>query len=72
MTTPDSLATLLERIAEVRAQRPDFRFGQLIATIGMLAEDETGHSLWDVEDQEFAVAVERFAADLGRCDSNGA
>ncbi|HVS38799.1 MAG TPA: hypothetical protein VMS17_24800 [Gemmataceae bacterium] len=38
------------------------RFGQLVAAAGLLAEDETGHSLWDVEDAEFAAAVERFAA----------
>ena len=32
----------------------------------VLAEDETGHSLWEVEDTEFAAALERFAADLAR------
>jgi hypothetical protein len=42
------------------------RFGQLIATIGLLAEDETGHNLWDIEDGAFAAAVERFATDLSR------
>jgi hypothetical protein len=66
MKTTDSLAELLERLAEVRAQCPEFRFGQFIATIGMLAEDETGHNLWDVEDAEFAAAVERFSADLAK------
>jgi hypothetical protein len=69
MTTTDSLAALLERIADVRARRPELRFGQLIATIAMLAEDETAHTLWDVEDAEFAAAVERFAADLARSES---
>jgi hypothetical protein len=42
----------------------------LIATIGMLAEDETGHSLWDVEDTDFAAAVERFARDMARREAN--
>jgi hypothetical protein len=42
------------------------RFGQVVATIGMLTEDETGHSLWDVEDVEFASALEKFRADLAR------
>ena len=69
MTTTDSLAALLERIADVRARRPELRFGQFIATIGLLAEDETGHSLWDVEDAEFAAVVERFAADLARSEA---
>ena len=70
MTTPDLLACLLERLAEVRVRCPELRFGQLIATIGMLAEDETGHALWDVEDDEFAAALERFAADLARRGSD--
>jgi hypothetical protein len=66
-------ANLAEHIAaqldEVRVQCPELRFGQLFATIGMLAEDETGHSLWDVEDADFAAALERFAADMARRES---
>ncbi len=72
MTTASWLNCLLERLAEVRGRCPEMRFGQLIATIGLLAEDETGHSLWDVEDTEFAAALDRFAADLARRDSNPA
>jgi hypothetical protein len=48
------------------------RFGQLVATIGLLAEDETGRNLWDIEDNEFAAAMERFVADLTRRDRNRA
>lgn len=66
MKTTDWTTAVLERLAEVGEQCPEMRFGQLLATIGMLAEDETGHSLWDVDDSEFAAAVERFAADLAR------
>jgi hypothetical protein len=62
----ESLADLLERLAEVRGRCPEMGFGQLLATIGMLAEDETGHSLWELEDAQFAAAVEKFAADLAR------
>jgi hypothetical protein len=42
------------------------RLGQFLATVALLAEDETGHSIWEVEDSEFAAALERFAADLAR------
>jgi hypothetical protein len=66
MKTTDSLTDLVERLAEVRTRCPEMRFGQLLATVVMLAEDETGHSLWDVEDVEFAAALERFVADLAR------
>lgn len=64
MKTTDSMTELLDRLAELRSQCPELRFGQLLATIGMLAEDDTGHGLWEVEDAEFAAAVERFASDL--------
>jgi len=66
MKTADWTAAMLERLAEVRERCPEMRFGQLLATVGLLAEDETGHSLWDVEDTEFAAALDRFAADLER------
>ena len=70
MTTTRLPAGLLQRLAEVRARCPEMRLGQFVATIGMLAEDETGHSLWDIEDAEFAGALERFANDLARRDSD--
>ena len=66
MKAIDPVSETLERIAELRGMCPDMRLGQLLATIGMLAEDETGHSLWDVEDADFAAAVHRFATDLAR------
>lgn len=55
---------VLERLAEVRERCPEMRFGQILATVGLLGEDETGHSLWDIEDAEFAAALERFRTDL--------
>lgn len=70
MKTTTSTASLLERLAEVREQCPEMRFGQMLATIGLLAEDETGHALWEVEDAEFAAALDRFSADLARRESD--
>jgi hypothetical protein len=64
MTTGDWLDRILEQLREVRAGCPELRFGQLIAIIGELARDETGFSLWEVEDADFAAAVQRFAAEL--------
>ena len=71
MTTVDLVEHILDQLDEVRDRCPELRFGQLIATIGMLAEDETGHSLWDVEDADFATALERFAVDLARREPGG-
>jgi hypothetical protein len=66
MKTNQPSHEMLDRLAVVCRLCPEMRFGQLIATIGLLAEDETGRNLWDVEDNEFAAAVERFAKDLSR------
>jgi hypothetical protein len=67
MTTLNGIpSSLTELLLEVRKLCPEMRFGQLLDTIGLLAEDTTGHSLWDVEDDEFAAALDRFAADLAR------
>ena len=55
---------LSDRLEEIRRLCPELRIGQMIATIGMLGEDTTGRSLFDLEDAEFFEAVERFAADL--------
>jgi hypothetical protein len=66
MTTTQNSVGLLGRLNEVRQLCPDMRLGQLMATIGLLAEDATGRTLWDIEDEEFAAALEKFATDLGR------
>ena len=70
MKNTEFTSGLLERLVVVRERCPEMRFGQVLPTIGLLAEDDTGHSLWEVEDTEFAVALERFAADLASRDSS--
>jgi hypothetical protein len=66
MIAADVQTGLLHRLAEVRRLCPELRFGQLMATLGLLGEDALGRSLWDLEDEEFAVVLERFADDLSR------
>ncbi|MEX0643105.1 MAG: hypothetical protein WD468_10415 [Pirellulales bacterium] len=69
MSTTQLPGRLLERLVEVRTQCPEMRLGQFLSTVGLLAEDEFGRSMWDIDDAEFAVALERFADDLARRDS---
>lgn len=66
MTVAELQSSVFQRLDKVRRLCPEMRIGQFLATIGMLGEDETGRSLWDLEDEEFAAAVERFANDLSR------
>jgi hypothetical protein len=63
---------ILKNLEQVHAQAPDLRFGQLVAIIGELAADETGLSLWDVDDVDFATAIDHFAADLAQRGPAGA
>lgn len=57
---------LLTRLSELRVQCPDMRFGQMIATLEILAEDTVGRSWWEIEDEEFLTVLERFRRDLAR------
>jgi hypothetical protein len=63
--------SMLQTLGKVWKLCPEMRLGQLMATLGLLAEDTTDHSLWDVEDSELLAAMERFRDDLSRRDSNG-
>lgn len=66
MIALDVPAKVLQRVDELRRLCPDMRLGQILATVGMLGEDSTGRSLWDIGDEELSEAVERFAGDLSR------
>jgi hypothetical protein len=61
---------LLARLSDLRDRCPEMRFGQLLATLGLLAEDTTGRSLWDIEDEELVDVLERFRQDLARREEN--
>lgn len=57
---------MLQNFAKLWATCPEMRLGQLMATLGLLAEDATDHSLWDIEDGELLAVMERFREDLVR------
>jgi hypothetical protein len=42
----------LALLAKVCDLSPDVRLGQLFAHLGFLGEDQTGRSLWDIEDED--------------------
>jgi hypothetical protein len=64
MTMPitDDIVSLLK----LHRLCPEMRFAQMLATLGLLGDDVTDHSLWDLEDEEFLGAIERFRQDLLR------
>jgi hypothetical protein len=69
--TPAIQNELIEKLVDLRDLSPDVRFGQLLANLGFLVEDQTDRSLWDVEDSELLGVMEKHCEDLRRrlkCD----
>ena len=56
--------SMLQSLAKLWDLCPEMRLGQLMATLGLLTEDTTDHSLWDVEDQQLLTVMEQFQDDL--------
>jgi len=63
---------LVEKLADLQRLSPDFRFGQLLANLWFLVEDETDQSLWDVEDARLLEVMEKHRVDLLRRQPAGA
>ena len=64
MTSPtrqEALAVL----AELCELSPDVRLGQLLAHLGFLGEDQTGRTLWDIDDEQLLAVLYHHRAELG-------
>ena len=57
---------LLEKLTILHQLSPDVRFGQLLANLGFLVEDQTDQSLWEVEDARLLEVMEKHRAELLR------
>jgi hypothetical protein len=54
----------LSVLAEVCELAPDVRFGQLLAHLGFLGADQTGRSLWDIDDEQLLAVLYHHRAEL--------
>jgi hypothetical protein len=63
---------LIEKLVDLQQLSPDVRFGQLLANLGFLVEDQTDQSLWDVEDARLLEVMEKHRLDLLRRQETGA
>jgi hypothetical protein len=61
---------LIEKLAELQQLSPDVQFGQLLANLGLLVEDQTDQSLWNIEDAQILEVIERHRCDLLRRQHN--
>jgi hypothetical protein len=59
-------------LAEVCDMSTDVRIGQLLAHLGFLGEDQTGRSLWDIDDEQLLSVLYHHRAELAarQPDSN--
>ena len=62
---------LIAKLADLQQLSPDVRFGELVANLGFLVEDQTDQSLWDVEDDRLLEVIEKHRADLLRRQQAG-
>jgi hypothetical protein len=63
---PATKHELIEKLVDIHRLSPDVRFGQLLANLGFLVEDQTDQSLWDVEDDRLLEVMEKHRLDLAR------
>jgi hypothetical protein len=61
---PATQHELIEKLTDLQQLSPDVRFGQLLANLGFLVEDQTDQSLWDVEDARLLEVMEKHRVDL--------
>ncbi len=61
---PQTQREALAVLTELCEMSPDVRFGQLLAHLGFLGEDQTGRSLWDIEDEQFLAVLYHHRAEL--------
>ncbi len=63
---PTTKHELIEKLVDIDHLSPDIRFGQLLANIGFLVEDQTDCSLRNVEDDRLLAVMEKHRSDLAR------
>jgi len=61
---PATRSEALAVLAEVCELSPDVRLGQLLAHLGFLGEDQTGRSLWDIDDEQLLAVLYHHRAEL--------
>jgi hypothetical protein len=48
---------VLTALAELSAAYPDWRFGQMIANLSLIARGPEAESVWEMEDEELLAAI---------------
>jgi hypothetical protein len=64
VTTTPTRAEALDLLTELCALSPDVRLGQLLAHLGFLGEDQTGRTLWDIDDEQLLAVLYHHRGEL--------
>ena len=63
---PTTQHELIEKLADIHQLSPNIRFGQLLANLGFLVEDQTDQLLREIDDARFLEIMDRHRTDLAR------
>lgn len=61
---PTTQREALAVLAELCDLSPDVRLGQLLAHLGFLGEDQTGRTLWDIDDEQLLAVFYHHRSEL--------
>jgi hypothetical protein len=61
---------LIQSLIAIWELAPEMRFGQLMATLGFMAEDDSDHTMWEIEDTELLKVLERHRGELAARQSS--
>ncbi len=62
---------LIEKLADIQNLSPGVRFGELLANLAFLAEDQTDRSIREVDDDRLMEVMEAHRRDLERRLADG-
>ncbi len=62
--SPQFQKETMSLLADVCSRSGEVRLGQLLAHLGFLGEDQTGRSLWDIEDEQLLAVLRSHLAEL--------
>ena len=60
----------LALLAELVEMSSAVRLGQLLAHLGFLGQDQTGRTLWDIDDEQFLAVLYHHRAELAARQSD--
>jgi len=67
---PEARRKALAALIELSDLAPELRIGQLVAHLGEMSEDDGGHGLGDIEDDQLLEVIRRHHQELSRVVKN--